>query len=252
MDDARCVTPGLGENPYLIASHGGAVLGDPYHTAWHLLAVAEANKWRLRYVLETHVHNDSLSGALEVRRATGTAIGAAAKGGYAFPDVKWAEDDAIQAGALQCIALETPGHTREPTSSVVHEDTAPDPAVVRTGGSLSIRSAGRTALGGRPIRPPSPGRPLTLSSDSRPSWRRPACSPPTGRAAAALRRRRSWTGPPPWPGTPTPPALAASDEDALICERLPGCLPLRPTISIRHHSIGRGQASWHGSRGSWP
>jgi glyoxylase-like metal-dependent hydrolase (beta-lactamase superfamily II) len=122
------------------------VIVDPQRDAWRFLAVAEANKWRIRYVLETHVHNDYLSGALEVRRATGAAIGAAAKGEYAFPYVKLAEGDAIQVGALCCIALETPGHTWEYTSYAVYEDTAPDPAVVLTGGSLIVGSSGRTDL----------------------------------------------------------------------------------------------------------
>ena len=109
-------------------------------------AVAEAKQWRIRYVLETHVHNDYLSGALEVRRATGAEIGAPARGGYAFPHVTLADGDTIQVGALRCIALETPGHTWEHTAYAVHEDTAPDPAVVLTGGSLLVGSSGRTDL----------------------------------------------------------------------------------------------------------
>jgi hypothetical protein len=157
MDDVRCVTPGLGENPCLIASHGGAVLGDP-----HRLALSGGR--RGEQVAPLLCPRNSCPQRLPVRGPGGAPRHGrrdrrrSHQGGYAFTDVKLAEDDAIEVGALRCIALETPGHTREPTSSAVHEDTAPDPAVVRTGGSLSIGSAGRTApLGGGPYALPHPG-----------------------------------------------------------------------------------------------
>lgn len=146
MDYEIFVTPGLGDNSYLVVSAGEAVIVDPQRDAWRFLAVAEAQKWRLRYVLETHVHNDYLSGALEIHHTTGAEIGAPARGGYEFPHVKLAEGDAIRVGALHLVALETPGHTWEHTSYVVHEDNVPHPVAVLTGGSLIVGSSGRTDL----------------------------------------------------------------------------------------------------------
>ena len=146
MDYEIFVTPGLGDNSYLIASDGEAVIVDPQRDAWRFLAVAEAKKWRIRYVLETHVHNDYLSGALEIRRATGAEIGAPAQGGYAFPYLKLADGDEIQVGALRFGAWETPGHTWEHTSYLVHQDGIAAPWGAFTGGSLIVGSSGRTDL----------------------------------------------------------------------------------------------------------
>ena len=68
------VTEGLGDSSYLLASGREAVLVDPQRDAWRFLEVAERRGWRVRHVLETHVHNDYLSGALETRAATGAEI----------------------------------------------------------------------------------------------------------------------------------------------------------------------------------
>jgi glyoxylase-like metal-dependent hydrolase (beta-lactamase superfamily II)/rhodanese-related sulfurtransferase len=146
MDYELFVTPGLGDNSYIIASDGEAVIVDPQRDAWRFLAAAAAKKWRIRYVLETHVHNDYLSGALEIRRATGAEIGAPAQGDYEFSYLKLADGDEIRVGALRFGAWETPGHTWEHTSYLIHEDGVPDPLGVLTGGSLIVGSSGRTDL----------------------------------------------------------------------------------------------------------
>lgn len=73
MDLELFATPSLGDNSYLVASGGEATLIDPQRDAWRFLPVAEARKMAVRYVVETHVHNDYISGALEVRAATGAA-----------------------------------------------------------------------------------------------------------------------------------------------------------------------------------
>jgi len=140
------VTPGLGDNSYLITSGGEAVLVDPQRDAWRFLAVAQERKLRVRYVLETHVHNDYISGALETRSATGAEIAAPAKGGYEFPHRPMAEGDEVLIGALRIVAIETPGHTPEHTSWLVYEDSTQEPVAIFTGGSLIVASAGRTDL----------------------------------------------------------------------------------------------------------
>src|SRR5437667_9530849 len=81
MDLELFVTPGLGDASYLLASGGEAVLVDPQRDAWRFLDVAERRRWRVRHVLETHVHNDYLSGAIETRAATGAELVAPARGG---------------------------------------------------------------------------------------------------------------------------------------------------------------------------
>ncbi len=140
------VTPGLGDNSYLVRSGQEAVLVDPQRDIWRFLQVVERERLSVRHVLETHVHNDYLSGALAIRAATGAEIGAPAKGNYAFPHRGLREGDELRVGGLRLVAIETPGHTPEHLSYLVFEDTARTPAAAFTGGSLIVGSAGRTDI----------------------------------------------------------------------------------------------------------
>jgi len=77
MDFEIFNTPGLGDSSYLLRSADEGVLIDPQRDAWRFLAVADRMGVRIRAVLETHVHNDYVSGAHEVRAATGAEAKAA-------------------------------------------------------------------------------------------------------------------------------------------------------------------------------
>ena len=155
MDIELFTTPGLGDTSYLVASHGEAALVDPQRDAWRFVAFAEARGWRITHVLETHVHNDYLSGALETRAATGATIVAPERGAYAFAHLGADEGTEIQLGGLRLSAMATPGHTPEHLAWAIHDadsvrnagsvgDAAPDG--VFTGGSLLVGTAGRTDL----------------------------------------------------------------------------------------------------------
>jgi hydroxyacylglutathione hydrolase len=146
MDYELFVTPGLGDNSYLLISDGEAVVVDPQRDAWRFLAAADARKLRVRYVLETHVHNDYVSGALELRVATKAEIAAPARGQYAFSHRGVSEGEEVCVGALRLVAWETPGHTPEHIAWVVYEAGHRDPVAVFGGGSLIVNGAGRTDL----------------------------------------------------------------------------------------------------------
>jgi glyoxylase-like metal-dependent hydrolase (beta-lactamase superfamily II)/rhodanese-related sulfurtransferase len=184
MDLELFVTPGLGDASYLLASGREAVLVDPQRDAWRFVAAAEQRGWRIRHVLETHVHNDYLSGALETHAATGAEIAAPARGGYEFAHRPMDEGDEIELGALRLTAMATPGHTPEHLAWAVSElgvaaggpvagGTDPDaPIAVFTGGSLIVGSAGRTDLLG-------PALTLALTTDQQRSLQRLAALPDT-------------------------------------------------------------------------
>lgn len=190
MDLELFVTPGLGDASYLLASGREAVLVDPQRDAWRFLEVAERRGWRIRHVLETHVHNDYLSGALETRAATGAQLVLPARGGYEFEHLAAEDGDAIELGALRVTAMATPGHTPEHLSWLVTDADAPHGGVaagvggtdgreadgagadasaralaVFTGGSLLVGTAGRTDLLG-------PALTEALTNDQQRSLRR--------------------------------------------------------------------------------
>jgi hydroxyacylglutathione hydrolase len=141
------VTEGLGDSTYLIASGDEAAIIDPQRDAWRFVAAAKRRGWRIRHVIETHAHNDYLSGALEIREALGAAIVAPARGGYAFPHRPVDEGDSVAIGDIELIARATPGHTYEHLAWEVRAGDGRTDAVF-TGGSLLVGGAGRTDLVG--------------------------------------------------------------------------------------------------------
>jgi hydroxyacylglutathione hydrolase len=146
MDLELILTPGLGNAAFLIGAGREAVVVDPPRDAWRVLAAAEAHGWRITHVLETHVHNDYLSGALELRAAVGSEIVAPARGRYAFEHRPMDEGDRLELGGMGFTARSTPGHTPEHLSWEVATEASDRPAAVATGGSLLVGSAGRTDL----------------------------------------------------------------------------------------------------------
>jgi glyoxylase-like metal-dependent hydrolase (beta-lactamase superfamily II)/rhodanese-related sulfurtransferase len=140
------LTQGLGDTSYLLASGVESLIVDPQRDVGPVLAAARARGLRVTRVVETHVHNDYVSGALELRAATGAAIAGPARARYAFPFEPLAEGDELSLGTLRIVATETPGHTPEHLSYLVYEGDAEEPTAVFTGGSLIVGSAGRTDL----------------------------------------------------------------------------------------------------------
>ncbi|MFF0062095.1 MBL fold metallo-hydrolase [Streptomyces sp. NPDC005279] len=141
-------TASLGDTSYLLVSGDEAALVDPQRDSWGLIESCTSRGVRIHYVLETHVHNDYVSGALEVRAATGATVAGPARAPYAFEHLPLAEDDEIVVGDVTVRVMETPGHTAEHTSYLVLDDTRRAPTAVFTGGSLLVGGAGRTDLSG--------------------------------------------------------------------------------------------------------
>src|SRR6266508_2441934 len=146
MDLDVVVTAGLGDNSYLLVSGGEALAVDPQRDAWRLHQAADQRGATIRAILETHVHNDYVSGAHEIRAATGAQIIAPAKGRYEFPHRPVDDGDELLLGDLRLVAMATPGHTYEHIAYLVYEGDATGPAAVFTGGSLLVGSAGRPDL----------------------------------------------------------------------------------------------------------
>lgn len=148
MDVEILRTRGLGNSTYVLASDGDALVVDPPRDVWRLREIVEPLGWRIRTVVETHVHNDYLSGALELAAADKASIVAPAGGLYEFRHRAAEEDDEIELGAIRLRARATPGHTPEHLAWEVFDETADReaPTGVLTGGSLLVGSVGRTDL----------------------------------------------------------------------------------------------------------
>jgi hydroxyacylglutathione hydrolase len=146
MDFEIFNTPGLGDNSYLLRSGDEGVLIDPQRDAWRFLTAADRMGVRIRAVLETHVHNDYVSGAHEVRAATGAELVLPARGDYEFKYRPADEGDEVTVGDTRLVALSTPGHTPEHLAWLAYDAAQPEPHALFSGGSLLVGSAGRTDL----------------------------------------------------------------------------------------------------------
>ncbi len=172
MDVQVFVTAGLGDNTFLVVSGDEAVIVDPQRDAWRFLAAAHGRGARVRGVLETHVHNDYVSGAHEIRAATGAELVLPADGGYEFAHRGAREGEEVLVGDLRLVAMDTPGHTYEHIAWLVYEQGREDPSAALTGGSLLVGSAGRSDLLG-------PDHTPTLTAAQFASIRRLAALPDT-------------------------------------------------------------------------
>jgi glyoxylase-like metal-dependent hydrolase (beta-lactamase superfamily II)/rhodanese-related sulfurtransferase len=139
---------GLGDRSYLAHDGRSAVVVDPQRDPAPYLKTLADEGLDVRLVLETHVHNDYLSGGLALSRLTGATYGIPAGEPVGFADECQAldEGDVVAVGGMRVKALSTPGHTAHHLSYWV--EAGAGPSAVFTGGSLLDGGAGRTDLFG--------------------------------------------------------------------------------------------------------
>lgn len=138
-------TPGLGDTSYLLVHDGLGVLVDPQRDIDRFLTEAARRDVDLRFVLETHLHNDYVSGGEQAALRSGAelVVPAAAAPAYRHTPAFHLEDIKGEAG-LSLRPIHTPGHTPEHTSYLVLIDG--EPQAVFSGGSLLVAAAGRPDL----------------------------------------------------------------------------------------------------------
>lgn len=137
-------TEGLGDSTYLLIVDDLAVLVDPQRDVDRFLDALGGTD--LRWVLETHVHNDYVSGALTAARRTGAELVLPAAAAPVFRHTPAFHHEPFGEGSLSILPLHTPGHTPEHTSYVVLVEGRE--RAVFSGGSLLVGSAGRSDLVG--------------------------------------------------------------------------------------------------------
>jgi hydroxyacylglutathione hydrolase len=138
-------TAGLGDRSYLVHDGEHAAVIDAQRDIDRVLAVAEAAAVRITHVLETHIHNDYVTGGLALARSTGADYVVAAAEDVSFGRVPAGDGDRFCSGRLTLTAMATPGHTPGHLSYVLRADEDA-PAAVFTGGSLLYGAVGRTDL----------------------------------------------------------------------------------------------------------
>ncbi|MEV5575245.1 MBL fold metallo-hydrolase [Spirillospora sp. NPDC052269] len=136
---------GLGNRSYLAGGPRAAVVVDPPRDIDQVIAAAARRGVRVAYVAETHVHNDYVTGGLDLARIAGAGYLVPAAADVAYARIPVADGDTVELDeGLVLRAVATPGHTPHHTSYVLEEDGRAVAAF--TGGSLLIGSVGRPDL----------------------------------------------------------------------------------------------------------
>ena len=102
---------------------------------------------KIRYVIDTHVHADHVSGGCRLAEATGAdyVLHESAGARFMFRGVK--ENEELDLGNVRIRALHTPGHTPEHISLVVTDKTrGVEPWFLLSGHTLMVGDLGRTEL----------------------------------------------------------------------------------------------------------
>ncbi len=145
IDVEMIETSSLWDRSYLATDGEAAVVVDPQRDVDRLIALAGRLGVRIMHVLETHVHDDYVSGGLELARLTGAVYAVSAADEVGFDRAAVGDGDVLEVSAgMRLRVLATPGHTFHHLSYVL--EGADGVQGVFTGGSLLYGTTGRTDL----------------------------------------------------------------------------------------------------------
>ncbi|MFN2523814.1 MAG: rhodanese-like domain-containing protein [Mycobacteriales bacterium] len=138
-------TPDLGDRSYVVSDGSVALVVDPQRDLDRVEALVVELGVQVRMVVETHLHNDYVTGGHALARRTGATYVVAGRDDVAFERCAAHDGDELSVGEMTVRVLETPGHTDTHLSYVVTDHSGDAPAVF-SGGSLLYGSVGRTDL----------------------------------------------------------------------------------------------------------
>ncbi len=139
----------LAHASYLIGSDGEAAVVDPQRDVDQYIIDAGSQGLKIKYVIETHLHADFVSGHMELAERTGAEIVFGQRAGAEFDHIAVRDGDEIKLGKVLLRFWETPGHTPESISILVVDTEVSDrPLKVLTGDTLFIGDVGRPDLAG--------------------------------------------------------------------------------------------------------
>ncbi len=137
-------TPNLGDRSYVVGKGASAIVIDPQRDIDRVSEILDDRGWTPSHVIETHFHNDYVSGGLELARRTGAEYVVPDGMDIAFQARQANDKDELASDVGLIRVLHTPGHTPNHLSYSVNEGG--EDVALFTGGSLLFGSVGRPDL----------------------------------------------------------------------------------------------------------
>jgi len=139
----------LAHASYVIGSDGEAVVIDPQRDVDQYINEAGEQNLKIKYIIETHLHADFVSGHRELALRTGAEIVFGERAGATISHRAVRDGDELSIGQVRLRIMETPGHTPESICIlVIDTEGSGQPQRVLTGDTLFIGDVGRPDLAG--------------------------------------------------------------------------------------------------------
>jgi hydroxyacylglutathione hydrolase len=144
VDILSVVDEGLGNSAYVVdLGDGGALLVDPERDPRPYLSVLAQRGLDPRFVVETHLHADFVSGSRELM-GSGAELLAPAGSDLAYPHRVLEDGEELDLGGLTLEVIATPGHTPEHLAYLLRDGRVP--VAVFSGGTLMAGGVARPDL----------------------------------------------------------------------------------------------------------
>jgi glyoxylase-like metal-dependent hydrolase (beta-lactamase superfamily II)/rhodanese-related sulfurtransferase len=138
-------TPSLGDRSYIATDGSTAVIIDPQRDIDRILDVLHERGLDATHVVETHIHNDYVTGGYALAQQVGAVYALNAADEVRFERLGLTDGDELSSGTFSVRALLTPGHTPTHLSYVLLDGSGANVGVF-TGGSMLFGTVGRPDL----------------------------------------------------------------------------------------------------------
>lgn len=140
----RFFIEGLAHASYLFGGDGAAAVVDPKRDVDDYIEEAERAGLSISAIFNSHPHADFASGFRELAERTGAKVYVSHLAPAKYEHVDGRDGDRVQIGSLDVQLLETPGHSPDSLSFLVHADGKP--IAIFTGDLLFVNDVGRPDL----------------------------------------------------------------------------------------------------------
>ena len=145
MKVEQIYTKCLSQGSYYIESNNEVAIIDPIREIDTYVEKAKNSGSKIKYIFETHIHADFISGHLNLAKKTGAKIIYGPKSETKFDKTIAKDYEEFKIGDITIVAIHTPGHTIESTTYLL-KDTNDNDHAIFTGDTLFLGDVGRPDL----------------------------------------------------------------------------------------------------------